>query len=179
MGPSFSPWFTFIAPPTSDKPQLLFSTARTHLPSLRQPDQDEGLRGKWRCGLMNESITYILLHCPFSLEIWSSMLGTRMEVYARIFEVDKVEEWLISWPKARYHNLGGLLWGILPYAICWMLWKARNNLVFQQDVGSAVRICKDIKGLLWHWVAISPERRHHTYGEMLANWDLVLSESWI
>ncbi|KAF5185372.1 hypothetical protein FRX31_025044 [Thalictrum thalictroides] len=132
-----------------------------------------------RCRLSNETISHILLHCSKSLEVWRLILGEREDGYVRVFAADDVEECLTSWPKARRQDLGGLIWECLPFATCWILWKSRNLKIFHQIDLSAARICSEIKGILWHWMAKSIQRRNFYFKDMLQNWDSVVTENWV
>ncbi|KAF5184120.1 hypothetical protein FRX31_026293, partial [Thalictrum thalictroides] len=92
----------------------------------------------------HEYTSHILLHCSKSLEIWKAILGSSVETYAVIFVADSVEDWLRLWLKAKSPNFGEL-WQMLPFAVCWLLWKTCNNLIFAQKDCTVERICNEIK----------------------------------
>ncbi|KAF5188468.1 hypothetical protein FRX31_021945 [Thalictrum thalictroides] len=55
---------------------------------------------------------------------------------------------------------------------------SRNLKIFHQIELSAARIYSEIKGIIWHWIAKSLERRNFYFTDMLQNWDSVVTENW-
>lgn len=39
---------------------------------------------------------------------------------------------MLLWPSLRVIS-DPVLWELIPYSICWTVWKARNGIIFQND----------------------------------------------
>lgn len=99
------------------------------------------------CSLHSETACHLFLHCQFSLQVWSGIL----------------EWWHISWVCPRsllnlwvwwvensFKNWEKHLWETTFFATIWLIWLARNNLVFNGVVPKA----KDIENLIKTRVAM-------------------------
>ncbi|KAF5200233.1 hypothetical protein FRX31_010180, partial [Thalictrum thalictroides] len=108
------------------------------------------------CGLLNETISHLFLHCLLALQVWSELLKPRQKCYALVLTADSVEELLIVWPKGKGLQLGKKVWDLLPYAIMWVLWRVRNEKIFRNKMSSIEMISMEVKATCWLTLLLGP-----------------------
>lgn len=75
-----------------------------------------------------ESCSHLLLHCVFSWEIWCGMVREfRLTFVAPSNIMNLIHGWRIN----ALNSMGRTIWRLVPAAICWAVWRERNNRVFQ------------------------------------------------
>ncbi|KAF5194437.1 hypothetical protein FRX31_015974 [Thalictrum thalictroides] len=57
----------------------------------------------------------------------------------------------------RKDSFGNQLRNDLPCAIIWIVWVSRIDIVFNDKQLNLVRICNQIKGVLWFWIGGEPK----------------------
>ncbi|KAF5186270.1 hypothetical protein FRX31_024143, partial [Thalictrum thalictroides] len=119
------------------------------------------------CNLGNESISHLFMHCSKALEVWYVLLQPRRRSFSNVLTADTVEELLIAWPKGKGGHLGSRIWELLPYAVIWVFWRIRNDLIFSNKLFSVERTCNEIKATLWYWLGAWPGRRHYCYPDLV------------
>ncbi|KAF5178964.1 hypothetical protein FRX31_031447 [Thalictrum thalictroides] len=50
------------------------------------------------CGLVNESIGHLFLHCSISLQVWKGLSVEIPDIFINLFTVGSLREWLVAWP---------------------------------------------------------------------------------
>ncbi|KAF9622604.1 hypothetical protein IFM89_032503 [Coptis chinensis] len=113
------------------------------------------------CGMVDESISHLFLHCSYSLEVWSIMMQPFGLSFPRLARADSLEDLLRCWQKMRGNGFIAKLWKLTPYAVLWVLWKTRNDRVFHEKIIPPVRACIGAKDFFWYWLCTSPTRRHY------------------
>ncbi|XP_057452783.1 uncharacterized protein LOC130744629 [Lotus japonicus] len=81
------------------------------------------------CGQASESVAHLLLHCDFMWGLWSRVLcreGVAWCVPATVLGL------LQEWETLRSESDVGL-WKVVPYALTWSTWLARNGLIFKGE----------------------------------------------
>lgn len=83
------------------------------------------------CRAEEESIQHIFLKCPFAQNCWNQMIRPMVigESFNQISFLQKT--WGRSYPftKKGKRNISRL-WKCVPASLCWQIWLARNNFVF-------------------------------------------------
>ncbi|KAF5194128.1 hypothetical protein FRX31_016282 [Thalictrum thalictroides] len=126
------------------------------------------------CSMMNETISHLFLHCLLALEVWFTITGPRRRVFTHILCSDSVEELLIAWPASLGTEIGRRSWSALPYAVIWVLWKIRNDAIFNSRMSSVDRICVEIKAYIWFWMANWQGRKNFFFQDLLLRWHEVI-----
>ncbi|KAF5206153.1 Acyl carrier protein [Thalictrum thalictroides] len=93
----------------------------------------------------------------------------------KLYEADTVMGWFESWPVKTRNALTSKVWGYLPYATSWIIWKYRNNKVFNDVRPSLVKMQQEIKGIIWYWSGNWPGRKRFNFRDMTVNWVGVLA----
>ncbi|XP_043694381.1 uncharacterized protein LOC122645101 [Telopea speciosissima] len=86
-----------------------------------------------RCGAEEETIDHIILDCPFSRATW---FGSQLSYIPPIHNpslTQVINDWSSIFPVTSQPSKEVI--GLSSF-ICWNLWKARNNLVFNGQLGS-------------------------------------------
>ncbi|VVA25489.1 Hypothetical predicted protein, partial [Prunus dulcis] len=88
------------------------------------------------CNMAGDSVNHLLLHCPFSLKLWETLLqevNTVWVIPEGCFELFSIRiDALGRGKKAK------ILWGSLMQAVVWNLWLERNRRIFENYKGVGV-----------------------------------------
>eukprot|EP00253_Pinus_taeda_P022364 PITA_22364 len=115
--------------------------------------QRRGMEGPSRCPLClsdAETVSHLLLLCPFAQEVWRGVL--KLEP-ANFDLPDSIPSLFRSWASSSPFNFNkkSLLktcWMWIPKFTCWKLWLERNNRIFREEKCNTVRVISKIKALL-------------------------------
>ncbi|CAN1147498.1 hypothetical protein LINPERHAP2_LOCUS15911 [Linum perenne] len=96
------------------------------------------LTGNSDCGLcagVPETCEHILRHCPLAKQVWGTKLGINpMDPFFTM----SMENW---WKTNIDNSSNGVSFG----TVCWMLWKSRNERIFEGKRASAYSIIERSK----------------------------------
>ncbi|XP_057452447.1 uncharacterized protein LOC130744274 [Lotus japonicus] len=84
------------------------------------------------CGQATESVAHLLLHCDFMWGLWCRVIhreGVAWCVPATVLGL--LQEW-----EALRRGTDVSLWKVVPYALSWSVWLARNGLIFNGEEAS-------------------------------------------
>lgn len=83
------------------------------------------------CRAEEESSQHLFLECPFSQSCWKLIISplSRRETFDQITSLQKNWETSYPYPK-KNKNLIIRLWNSIPSTLCWQIWIARNNCIF-------------------------------------------------
>ncbi|OVA02993.1 Reverse transcriptase zinc-binding domain [Macleaya cordata] len=119
------------------------------------------------CCADGETVDHLLLHCSFANEIWTSFLAEFGIRWAFQNQVKEVFEEGIS---SIFAEHGNYLWRLLPYAICWVLWKERNERYFNDKEKGVDKIIMEIKAQLLYWLGPSKKLGGIRFENLLLDW---------
>eukprot|EP00253_Pinus_taeda_P024741 PITA_24741 len=93
-----------------------------------------GIQGPSRCCFCcaeEESTQHIFLLCPFAQSCWKQVINpmTISESFDQSTSLQKNWGKCYPFPKKGKHNINRL-WKCIPATLCWQIWLARNNYVF-------------------------------------------------
>ncbi|KAI5347538.1 hypothetical protein L3X38_000425 [Prunus dulcis] len=114
------------------------------------------------CKGHEENADHLFLHCPFSLNLWWSLIR---EVKA-IWVIPKDCFSLIS---TRLDALGKgkkalILWGCLGHSLLWNIWHERNRTIFDDySGGSELEIWERVKFWAALWASITMAFKDYSY----------------
>ncbi|CAL5363307.1 unnamed protein product [Camellia sinensis] len=74
---------------------------------------------------------------------------------------------LLWWYGQKFKNLGKLIWEVIPLAVVWSLWIARNNMVFNSIVPVWGNIVDSIKIKVATWVKFSSHLPNYTIHDFM------------
>jgi len=101
------------------------------------------------CG-QPESIDHLFLHCSFAKQVWASAPVWPSVDYSG--NIDLRDEWSNLCSKKNLPPTG-LATGALAPWILWQLWKARNNLVFNDRTSSVAEILSKATATAREWAS--------------------------
>lgn len=97
------------------------------------------------CNRNGESISHLLIHCPFSWEVWCELakdIGTTFITPSDLLGL------LGGWHSSTFNVFGKQVWRFVSIAICWTIWKDRNSRVFKGHVEPAWQVYRREKDLI-------------------------------
>ncbi|GMP68486.1 hypothetical protein CsSME_00028098 [Camellia sinensis var. sinensis] len=116
------------------------------------------------CGIDNESALHLLLHCNFAWKVWAEIncwWGSQW------VSPSSLQDLLLWWYGQKYKNLDKLIWEVIPLAVVWSLWVARNNMVFNSIVPVWGNIVDSIKIKVATWVKFSSHLPNYTIHDFM------------
>lgn len=101
---------------------------------------------------MEESIDHLLLHCPFSRQIWDYFI-IRLKI--NWMHKDRGKEQLEVWTDNKGKKMGRKIWPIIPATVLWALWSERNKVMAKKRSSrdEHTLIC-EVKKLVFQWGSI-------------------------
>ena len=100
------------------------------------------------CEEEEETIDHLLIHCNFAKMLWNLFLS--IVGISWVFP-HSVLHTLLSWQGAAVGKKRRKIWFAAPLCLFWNLWRARNMVVFENEVPSAQRIKVNFVSNLWTW----------------------------
>ncbi|KAL1191724.1 putative ribonuclease H protein [Cardamine amara subsp. amara] len=88
-----------------------------------------------RCSSASESINHLLFECPHSRSVWRQSNTIFSGSQAQDNSLEENIEVLLP----RYDRSTSKEIQLLPFWICWQLWKSRNALIFNKEIWSTYR----------------------------------------
>lgn len=77
-----------------------------------------------RCGLLETDI-HLFFHCSFARAVWFSLLGFKINNFDQSFYPSNIIRFLL----ASWHPIASIE---IVFATLWMIWKARNDMLFNK-----------------------------------------------
>ncbi|CAN1243656.1 Putative ribonuclease H protein At1g65750, partial [Linum perenne] len=118
--------------------QFLWVAVQNRLLTNAERHRHRHLTGNSNCGLcagVPETCEHILRHCPLAKQVWGTKLGINpMDPFFTM----SMENW---WKTNIDNSSNGVSFG----AVCWMLWKRRNERIFKGKRASAYSIIERSK----------------------------------
>lgn len=113
-----------------------------------------------------KSSSQLFIHCPFLWEVWSGL--------ARDFGVPFIPPLGLSdlqgWCLKAFSILGKRIWKLVPAAVCWAVWRKRNNRVFKDQVELAYQAYRRAKELIPFWARRCKEYSGLPEGALVKDW---------
>ncbi|KAF5197311.1 hypothetical protein FRX31_013102 [Thalictrum thalictroides] len=123
---------------------------------------------------MEESTEHLLLNCAITRIIWNYFTADVISTDHLLANANIVKELLENWPKRRKDSFGNSLWNYLPYAILWIVWISRNDIVFDDNHLNLARICNRIKGILWFWIGGESKNPGNYFVNLITDWSILV-----
>jgi hypothetical protein len=102
------------------------------------------------CDQEEETMQHLMTTCPFSWQIWHDILAWLRMTCQPPDQQSNLAEW---WPIAKQSIPKSMRKGLAPITLLvpWMIWKHRNDSVFNGAQPSATRLIEQIKkeAALW------------------------------
>ncbi|KAL7162685.1 hypothetical protein ACSBR2_043050 [Camellia fascicularis] len=96
-----------------------------------------------------ESVTHLLLLCPFVWQIWACIIDWWGLSWATLGSVDCLFNWWMSW---KFRKKERPVWRAIPSAVVWSVWKCRNECIFSNKPPLLEESCELIKVRLALWL---------------------------
>lgn len=114
-----------------------------------------------------ESINHLFLNCNYTHKVWMA------------FMLDYGRDWVMC-KDIKHMFLGqhiqGLterartLWKLLPFAVCWVIWRKRNKRIFEKQEKVETKVIEAVKATLLYWNGPNVEFRGVAYQDLLRQW---------
>ncbi|XP_028052094.1 uncharacterized protein LOC114256638 [Camellia sinensis] len=119
------------------------------------------------CGFESESATHVLLHCPFSWQIWSSIIQDWGLSWCIQDSVDGLLQW---WMSVNFNHFDRLIWRAIPLIVLWSLWKCRNECIFEEAQPNISDLSETIKVRAALWLKASIKDLPFSVDDLTFNW---------
>jgi hypothetical protein len=101
-----------------------------------------------RCMLGSETALHLFLHCDYAARIWYEMVSWLGLIIILPHDIASSLAILLNCGKNKSEKVGlCLVWN----AFMWVLWKVRNNHIFNHDAAIVDDLVEEIKILSWRW----------------------------
>jgi hypothetical protein len=101
-----------------------------------------------RCMLGPETALHLFLHCDYAAKIWYEMVSWLGLIIILPHDIASSLAILLNCGKNKSEKVGlCLVWN----AFMWVLWKVRNNHIFNHDAAIVDDLVEEIKILSWRW----------------------------
>lgn len=121
-----------------------------------------------------ESVSHLLIDCPFAWEILS---GISRDFGMPIIAPSDLKGLLLSWRLSSFCAFGKRVWRVVPVAVCWAVWRERNNRVFTDHSEPAWQVYRRAKDLVIFWARRCKGYEGVPNGDLLHNWERVIGIS--
>ena len=111
------------------------------------------------CEEEEENIDHLLIHCKFAKMLWDLILS--IVGISWVFP-QSVLHTLLAWQGAAVGKKRKKLWFTAPQCLFWIIWCARNMLVFENEVPSTQRIKANFVTNLWSWAKLYSVDNSHS-----------------
>ena len=116
------------------------------------------------CEEEEETIDHLLIHCKIAKMLWDLILS--IVGISWVFP-NSVMHTLLAWQGAAVGKKRKKIWLAAPLCLFWNLWRARNSLVFENEVPSAQRLKANFVTNLWSWANLHSEDNTHSVVDFL------------
>ncbi|KAJ0612278.1 putative RNA-directed DNA polymerase [Helianthus annuus] len=101
------------------------------------------------CNEVEESVDHIFTVCRVANGVWNGIANWVHLPPIFLFTVKDIVEVVTNsrWSKSKKEILYGIF-----MVVCWRIWKARNEKVFNQTIRTVVDIVADVKSLTYLWL---------------------------
>ena len=111
------------------------------------------------CEEEEETIDHLLIHCKIAKMLWDLFL---LIVGISWVFPHSVLHTLLAWQGAAVGKKLKKIWLAAPLCLFWNIWRARNKLVFDNEVPSAQRIKANFVTNLWTWANLHSVDHTHS-----------------
>ena len=104
------------------------------------------------CKVDGETIDHLLLHCPFSCEVWDmifALFGVQWVMPGKILDL------LACWQGCFGRHKHNVIWKCIPHCLMWCLWQERNSRQFEGCERSPTDLKNIVLNTLFEWVLAS------------------------
>ena len=100
------------------------------------------------CEEEKETINHLVIHCPRAKMLWVLFLAIvgLSWVFPRT-----VRQTLLAWQSVNVDRKPMRIWMEAPLYLFWIVWQARNRVVFEDIASSAHRMKITFSCTLWSW----------------------------
>ncbi|KAF5203901.1 hypothetical protein FRX31_006512 [Thalictrum thalictroides] len=102
------------------------------------------------CNSANETIDHLFLQCNFARFIWGELTTIHSGVRYDLQNWITLNDLLLNWPSFNSKDIAAEIWGRLPYAVIWCIWRSRNRVTTEKD-----KVLQAVKATSWAWLNMS------------------------
>lgn len=119
------------------------------------------------CNFESKSASHLLLHCPFSWQIWSSIIHDWGLSWCIQDSVDGLLQW---WMSVKFKHFDRLIWRAIPHIVLWSIWKHRNDCIFAEALPNFSETRDSIKIRSALWLKASIKDLPYLAADLIFNW---------
>ncbi|KAF7802200.1 ribonuclease H [Senna tora] len=131
-----------------------------------------------RCGSCSETSLHALRNCNVVKPLWQKLVNnTAQPVF---FNLNNLQEWVNFNLQNKIGMNPNLPWGSMFGTACWMIWKQRNDWIFNDKKDEANSLMKPIELNVMNWLKSAKlnSSRGILYHESFVTWKPTM-EGWI
>jgi ribonuclease HI len=132
------------------------------------------IAGPHRCALCKEAMEtsdHLFVDCQFANKVWFLTLqGLNVVVPSNISVVDLFTNWKDRYPSLLMKTLWARIWISIPKYVCWKLWLARNEQIFNNIAWTPSMVAVKAKGLLLETLSSQAHKIDTSLQQEEKNW---------
>jgi hypothetical protein len=102
------------------------------------------------CSGMLETANHLFLHCDYAFSIWLEVFRWLGVTVVMPTDLSMLFEYFIGLARSKKSRKGFML---VWHTTLWLIWRSRNDVIFNNKLKSATDCVEDIKVLSWKWSA--------------------------
>jgi ribonuclease HI len=132
------------------------------------------IAGPHRCALCKEAMEtsdHLFVDCQFANKVWLLTLhGLKVAAPSNISVVDLFTTWKDCYPSLSMKTLWARVWISIPKYVCWKLWLARNEQIFNNTAWTPSMVAAKAKGLLLETLSSQNHKTDISLQQEEKNW---------
>ncbi|XP_028125672.1 uncharacterized protein LOC114322530 [Camellia sinensis] len=121
------------------------------------------------CKTEEEFLNHLLLSCPVVWKLWSDMIKWWDLVWVVPGTVEGLLHW---WAGYKFKKEIQPLWKVVPVAVLWSIWKARNDCLFHQKSVEGFDLAELVKVRIAFWCKHSCGGLQYSVEDIVFNLDI-------
>ncbi|KAF5185053.1 hypothetical protein FRX31_025360 [Thalictrum thalictroides] len=115
-------------------------------------------------------------------QLWEDLVTVKGETRLALNNCSDVKAFLLGWTKFNSREVAFHIWEILPAAVLWVIWRTRNETIFNEGEVVYEKMVQAVKASVWSWLIISNKgmetRNAFKFTDLIYGWRLVMNEVW-
>ncbi|KAF5193044.1 hypothetical protein FRX31_017367 [Thalictrum thalictroides] len=164
---------------TRDKTKIFsVRTCYAMLDEVMNPRREDGVHFPWK-RVWEPNIP---ISVKVTRRLWEELLVVKGETRHAFTSWTSADEIFRNWRVFNSKDLAFHVWAALPYAVVWVLWRVRNEAIFNDGRVEFEHIKMTVMATVWNWMNMSNRaleaRQGIKFTDILYGWRMVMREVW-